>query len=176
MQNIIINCYDDQNEYAENIEYSKHRFMFASNTFRNYIDEPIRIPSKKHSVELFLNFLDDYTVPDFDLKKENNSKDNIIQLLNVAQYCELPDNTIPGKNFLLDIVYEKILKAFDIQFKILDQFVRELELKLYDYNSCRTVLQNINSLIFYKIAGIGANSAKWRALQIQRIKNKIATY
>jgi len=173
MENITINCYDDQNEYTEKIEYSKKRFIFASDTFRDCIDEPVQIPAKKQSVILFLNFLDDYTVPDLDLMKDD-SKGNLIELINVAQFCGLPYHTVPGKNFLIDVVYEKILKALDIQFKIVDQFIGELELELYDYNSCRTVLQNISSFIFYNFAGMSANPEKWRSPHIQKIKNRIA--
>ena len=169
MQNIIINCYNDKNEYTEKIEYSKRRFMFASDTFRTYIDESIQIPAKKHSVELFLIFLDDYTIPNID------SINDIIELLNVAQYCQLPQSTVPGKNFLIDIIYEKIMNRYDISFNVLSKFINEIGLEWSDYNSCRVVLQNMNSLIFYNFAGHSANPNKWRKEHIQKIKNEIET-
>ncbi len=169
MQNIIINCHDDQNKYTETIEYSKKRFMYASNTFRIYTDEPIQIPAKKYSVELFLNFLDDYTVPNID------SVNDIIELFNVAQYCGLPQSTIPGKNFLIDTIYEKIMEKHNIPFKILNKFINEIGLEWSDYNSCKVVLRNMHSLIFYNFAGKSANPQKWRKSHIQRIRNKIAT-
>lgn len=169
MQNIIINCYGDTNEYTEKLEYSKRRFMFASDTFRTFIDEPIQIPAKKNSVELFLNFLDDYTIPNIE------SVDDIIALLNVAQYCQLPQSHIPGKNFLIDVVYEKIMEKYDISSNILIKFIKEIGLVWSDYNSCRTILRNINSLIFYNFAGHSANPDKWRKQHIQKIKNEIAT-
>jgi hypothetical protein len=64
----------------------------------------IRIPYEGRFVCKFLNYLDEYTIPE-----EHNE---IITLIEIAEFCQLKKSSLPGFGHLIDIIIELHLSKY----------------------------------------------------------------
>lgn len=146
---LTVYCLDENDKFIS-LEYSKKRFLSATNSFTEFSEtDPIYIPQTKSHVELFLNFLNDYTLPELNFNKEKPVDDMVI-LLDIAQFCGLSKNTTPGRNFMLDLIYDKICEKYIISKKLLSEFIEGLYLKMYEYDTCKIILEYRRKLVWYK--------------------------
>lgn len=101
--------------------------------------------------------------PDHDAEK-------IIRLLDNAQYCGLKEDCIPGKHFLIDLIYENMEKEFSVKFDYLSDFCKETNINMYDYNFCKFVVNHWKCFALY---GLFINNVNMKKKQIAKI---VTTY
>lgn len=155
MDNIKIYCQD-----GECIDYSKNRFMTFTQSFD---DDELMIPHTKEMVIMFLTFLDTCKFPTI---KPDDDKEIIKNLLDMAQFCNLQESEIPGKHYIIDLVYENMEKEFSLKFDYLCDFAQETGLLLYDYNFCKNVVTHWKEFLTY---GMFMNNPTIKQQQIDKI-------
>lgn len=155
MDNITIYCHNN-----ESIEYSKNRFLAFTQSF---VDDEVIIPQSKEDVIIFLNFLDTHVIP---VMKPDHNKEKTIALLDNAQYCNLKPHLIPGKHFLIDLIYENMENEFGVKFSYLCDFVEETNMDLYDYNFCKFVIYQWSLFLTY---GMFMDNSIIKKQQIEKI-------
>lgn len=157
MDNVTIYCQNN-----DIIKCSKNRFV----TFTQGIEEDaLIIPQPKDTVIAFLTFLDTCSIPT--LKPDDvYTKQTILSIINIAQFCNLKDRDIPGKLFLIDLVYENMENEFSVKFDFLIDFENETKINIYDYNFCKFVICYWKDILIY---GMFMNNQSIKQKQIDKL-------
>jgi hypothetical protein len=140
MDNITIYCQNN-----ETINYSKGRLFMC---LKSLEEDIFSIPQAKEDVFMFLQFLDTTAIPI--IKPDHNKeKQMVLTILDIAQFCDLKESTVPGKCFLMDLIYENMEKEFSIDFSHLIDFAEETNINLYDYHVCKFIIHHLNLFSCY---------------------------
>ena len=132
----VIYCHDDNNLMT--IKYDIKRFRSLCKSFEEFNDEPICIPAKIKYVNMFLAFLDNKIIPD--------SNSDIIELLKISQFCDISNK---DKYHLLNLIRRKIVSRHGISQQTLNKYImtHPKQMKPFDYETTRYVIQNIDELL-----------------------------
>jgi hypothetical protein len=140
---IIISCNDENGEIFS-IMHDKATFVDAATKFANNTSNSVMIPFNKVPVEALITFIDDHILPE-----DNNI---ILQMIKVAEYCELRGGTEDGFeicDFLVEAIYEKIYSESKIDNNILSEWIIDLAMEYNDLKTCEYVITEINAFKAY---------------------------
>lgn len=135
-------CYDDDRNYIT-LHYNETKFRNACNSFRVPDECMISIPSHKHYVEMFLKFLDNRTIPD--------KNDDIIELLNISQFCDIPNKGQVSKFCLISLIKKKLIEKYGITWGQLNKYTMNQQKTFapFDYDTNRYILKNTDELMYF---------------------------
>lgn len=157
MDNITIYCQNN-----ETIDYSKGRLLMCAKSLKEDI---FSIPQPKEDVLMFLRFLDTNALPIIK-PDQDKEKQMVLRVLDIAQFCDLKESTVPGKCFLMDLIYENMETEFSIQFDYLIDFTKETNVNLYDYHVCKFIMHHWKLFSCY---GIIINNVDLKQQHIAKI-------
>lgn len=147
MESVDIFCQIDENNF-ETLQCSKNRLYKFTQSFLD--DVPPIFPANKREVLLFLNFLDTHELPKMKLDQKQE-KEDVMKLLDIAQFCRLKKKEIPGQDFLIDMIYENLEDEFGVKFSCISDFSNEAQLDIYDYDVCKLIINKWRVFLPYNL-------------------------